>query len=77
MRLYIAPENESRIPGTTSSGGSGAHYKPDFIPGIRRERLNQMASNGYESKFSHVTVKRPNLLVVGGILYILYSVIIK
>ena len=77
MRLHIDDQNEFSRPGASHGGLGGAHYKPDFVPGIRRERLNQMAGNDYEGKFTHATIKRPNLLVVGGVLYILYELVIK
>tara|TARA_B100001142_G_scaffold292250_1_gene310983 strand:+ start:253 stop:483 length:231 start_codon:yes stop_codon:yes gene_type:complete len=76
MRLYIRPEDEGRIPGVTTAGGSGAHYKPDFVPGVLRER-RQMADNNYDGRFTVATVKRPNLLVVGGILYVAYALVLK
>ena len=77
MRPYIRPEDEGRIPGTNNTGGigSGAHYNPDFAPGIARERLQ--ANNNYESKFTVESVKRPNLLVVGGFLYVAYVLVLR
>lgn len=76
MRLHFRPEDEGRIPGTSNTGGigSGTHYKPDFVRGIERER-NQMASNDYSHDIN--VVKRPNLLVVGGILYVAYVLVLK